>query len=207
MPYNGYSGIVPYAAGNGYNPNVGGYNSGAFAVQSGYEGYLVPGPPQAPVAPKKEVSSRSSVASLFGPLSSTFSALSRSLPENPFSFLLGIVGATVFGGGITTLLCTFTPFCSITFPFLPFRSGLKSLAKTYVGPENAELLEKAIDKFSNMQTEERANAAAKSDDAVVESVMKVVSDAPKSIVDAPKSIADAPKSDISEKSTVSSTTK
>lgn len=192
--YNGYSGIVPYAAGNvnGYNPAApNGYNNpGAFAVQTGYEGYLVPAPPQAAAtAPKKEVSSRNSISSFFGPFSSAVSALSRSLPESPFNLLLGLLGATVFGGGITTILCTFTPFCSITFPFIGIRSGIKNLAKTYVGPENAELLDKAIEKFSSMQPEERASIAAKSDTPIADSDLKV---------DAP--IAEAPKMDSVEKS-------
>lgn len=173
--YAGYSGIVPYAS-----ANVGGYNPGAFAVQSGYEGYLVPGPPQALAEPKKEVVSRNSFTSFLDPISSTVSSLARSFPGSmmfgrSLSFLLGLLGVTVFGGGITTALCTFTPLCTISFalPFAGLRSGFKELAKSYVGPENADMLDKAIETFTKMETQERAQAAAKSEAPIADSDIKV----------------------------------
>lgn len=194
QPYTGYSGIVPYA-----NANVGGYNPGAFAVQSGYEGYLVPGPPQALAETKKEVTSRSSFSSFLDPIASTVTSLARSFPGSmmfgrSLSFFLGLLGVTVFGGGLTTAICTFTPLCTISFalPFAGLRSGFRTFTEKTVGPENADMIEKVIETFTTMETQERAQAVAKSEAPVADSDITVKAAASSSIASVPEAKASVP---------------
>lgn len=156
--------IVPYANGN----IGGGYNPGAFAVQSGYEGFLVPEPPKA-VAEKAVQPKSNNELPFIGSISSTITSLTNSLPSplrsfasQAFAILSALLGATVVGGGLTTAICTFTPLCTISFA-LPFtRSGLKSLARPFVGAENVEMLDDAYVRLSEMQDKKKSENAAKS---------------------------------------------
>lgn len=166
-PYPGLSEIIPYA-----NGNIGsGYNPGAFAVQSGYEGYIVPGPPE--VAQVKAIESSNipfvgAISNTLAPLTNVLPASFRSLATQAITIIGALLGFTVLGGGLTTALCTLTPFCTISFalPFtLPFaRSGLKIIAKPFVGEENAELLENTLMRLSKMQSKELNELAAKTSD-------------------------------------------
>lgn len=168
-PYAGLSGIVPYANGN----IGGGYNPGAFAVQSGYEGYIVPGPPEL-AQPKAVVSSNlelpfvGAISSTLTPLANALPVSMRSVAAQAITVITALLGFTVLGGGLTTAICTLTPFCTISFalPFaLPFaRSGLKAIAKPFVGEENAELLENTLMRLSKMQRKEQDELAAKTAD-------------------------------------------
>lgn len=166
-PYTGLSGIVPYASGN---IGGGGYNPGAFAVQSGYDGFLVPVAPQA--AEEKEVEPKSNNELPFiGSITSTLTSLTNGLPTSMRSFatqaitiISAMLGLTVMGGGLTTAICTFTPLCTISFA-LPFtRSGLKTLAKPFVGEENVEILDSTLMRLSKMQDKEKDELAAKTSD-------------------------------------------
>lgn len=157
-----YSGIAPYSGYSGYNP-------GAFSVQSGYEGYLVPGP--APLLPARSTElGTPQLPSLFsGPLSALTSIFpsmrdATAMIGRSMGILLGLIGVTIFGGGVTTALCTFTPLCSISFalPFVGLR-GFRDTAKTITDALNidkttseniaraADLTFTAIEKFQKMQ--------------------------------------------------------
>lgn len=165
-PYTGLSGIVPYANGN----IGGGYNPGAFAVQSGYEGYLVPAPPK-PVVEKAIEAKSNNEPSFISSISSTISSLTNSLPFSfrsfalqAFTMLSAVMGATAMGAGLTTAICTFTPLCTISFA-LPFtRSGLKSLASPFVGEDNVEILDSTLQRLAKMQDKEKVGIAAKTSD-------------------------------------------
>lgn len=168
-PYAGLSEIIPHANGN----FGGGYNPGAFAVQSGYEGYIVPAPPEAVQA--KAVESSNLELPYVGAITSTLTPLANALPVSMRAFatqaitVIGaLLGFTVLGGGLTTALCTLTPFCTISFA-LPFalplaRSGLKAIARPFVGEENAELLEHTLMRLSKMQSKQQDVLAAKTTD-------------------------------------------
>lgn len=113
------AGLVPYSAGG-----IPVYpNPGAYAVQSGYEGYLVPSFPEP--APAAVAPSNFLAETEVGPfeLLGEFLPSSRtvlSLISRLSSWLFGGLGTVAMGGLITTGICTFTPLCSISFAALPF---------------------------------------------------------------------------------------
>lgn len=193
-PYSAYSNQVSGAyspQGSAYNPaaynpsafNPQVYNPGAFHVQTGYEGYLVPGNPP---ASQKKIATREP-SSFFVPLSRSFQALASGIPgtvrqtgsllARSFTLLLGLLGMTIVGGAITTTLCTFTPLCTISF--VPFVRNVKNYAEPFVGSEKAEMLEqtmkaleKSVDTVNKMNAKEKALMAAKSESTVPETEIK-----------------------------------
>lgn len=156
-PYYGYPGVAPGVAPapaqapgpySGYNTGV--YNPGAFSIQSGYDGYLVPGPAQQ--------QAKSAVARN-DPVEQT-SALSNFFPSmRSITNILGLLVASVFGGGITTLVCFFTPLCSITF--LPFGVRGNEPGREQMKDESQENLMKSVEMITEMKNEEKINTAAK----------------------------------------------
>lgn len=173
-----YSNSYPSAI---YSPNdysSGAYNPGAFHVETGIDGYLVPG---APNVQKKAIESRAP-SSLFSSLSNTYTALSTVLPSSvrstvsfltrSVSLIVSMLGMTLLGGGITAAICTFTPLCTITFavPFLGVRRNVEKIAAEYLGNENFEKVQKAINTFSKAQTEEKT--VDKTVDNTVEKAME-----------------------------------
>lgn len=155
-PYYGYPGVVPAPAPaqgpySGYNTGV--YNPGAFTIQSGYDGYLVPGPAQ---------QQAKSVVARNDPVEQT-SALSNFFPSmRSIANILGLLTATIFGGGITTLICFFTPLCSITF--LPFgvRRAEADIEQLDEAVNEAQVkLTKSVEKITKMENEEKANTPTK----------------------------------------------
>lgn len=160
-----YSGILPYSGYPGFNP-------GAFAVQTGYEGYLVPSP--APVAVERVSEDDES-----NPLSSTISSLTSLIPGarqatqmigRSLVFLLGLVGVTIFGGGMTTAICTFTPLCSISFagalPFVGLRTTAKKIADSLeINKETiartVSSLQSAISKYDSKEADTTAETNVK----------------------------------------------
>lgn len=162
--------IAPYANGN----IGGGYNPGAFAVQSGYEGFLVPEPPKA--IAEKAVAKSNNELPFIGSITSAFTSLTSGLPSplrsfatQAFAILSALLGATVVGGGLTTAICTFTPLCTISFA-LPFtRSGLKSLATPFFGAESVDMLDESYATYKKMQDKFAAKSTA-TDGTVTKSV-------------------------------------
>lgn len=148
MPYQGYP-IYP--------------NPGGYSVQTGYEGYLVPSFP-GPVLPPGPASFLAG-----GP----FEFLQNSLPypRTIFSaftrsagYLFSALGVIIFGGALTTGICTFTPLCSISFalPFLPLlalRESAKKLTDVIDMDADtservrraAEFVQAALEKYNKMQ--------------------------------------------------------
>lgn len=164
-PYTGFSGIAPYAGAN----IGGGYNPGAFAVQSGYDGFLVPVNP----TEKKAVEPKSNNELPFiGAIQRTITSLTNSLPTSmrsagslvgqAITVLAGLLGLGVLGGTLTTAICTFTPLCTITFA-LPFtRSNFRTLAKPFLGEQNTDLLDSTLMRLTKMQADEKDKLTAKS---------------------------------------------
>lgn len=150
MPvYSGFGNFGPYV----YN------HPGAFAVQSGYEGYLVPGQASQSLA---TVDSEDG----FNP----FSGLSNVLPSprtvlstvgRALGIMFGLLGVTVVGGGMSTAICTFTPLCSILgLPFKLTRTGSDGvdvinsptdLSRAENLSSLASFVRSSIEKFQQMQ--------------------------------------------------------
>lgn len=172
IPYQGGA-LIPYQGGYPFYGNPAGY-----AVQSGYEGYLVPSfPPPAPIPPPPP-------GALLGPGGpGPFDFLGEFLPyprtilstvTRTGGWLLGGVGVMLFGGVLTTAVCTLTPFCSITFPFtIPFLT-LRETAKTLTHVIDldadtadrvrraADFVQAALEKYNKLQAvskEEHKDAA------------------------------------------------
>lgn len=117
--------MLPYVYA-GYNPQ--------YALQaSGYQGYLLPEQQQEP----EETEVESVEADENNPLNMELTALMPSFRQvgsvlgRSLAFIFGLFGVTVFGGGITTAICTFTPLCTITFalPFIGLRTSVKELSE------------------------------------------------------------------------------
>lgn len=146
--FGGPIGGTPYAAG------YGGVDPSGFAVQSGYEGFLVPSFPPGGYNYLRP-----------------FNGIFKSLLPHPKAFLAIIakigflifstIGTVLIGGLVTTLLCAFTSVCHISFANLPFLK-LKETAKeitTTLGQEitpdrvkrAAEFVKNAIAKYSQLQ--------------------------------------------------------
>lgn len=156
-------GIIPYQAGYPNYPNHGG-----FSVQTGYEGYLVPSFPPAAIAPPPQlVGGPIDFVRDFLPYPRTvFSAITRTS-----SWLIGAIGAILFGGAITTGICTFTPLCSISFalPFIGLRETAKKLSDVIdIDADTADRVRRAADfvqaaleKYNKLQAtiENKTNAA------------------------------------------------
>lgn len=74
---------------------------------------------------------------------------------------------TILGGGITTAICSYTPLCTISFavPLLGVRRNAEKLAADYLGNENFEKVQKAINTFGKMQAEEMSVQSEPKDEA------------------------------------------
>lgn len=147
--YNGFGNFGPYV----YN------HPGAFAVQSGYEGYLVPGPESQSLATldtDEGFNPFSGVSNIFPSARTVLSTVGRAL-----GVVFGLLGVTVVGGGLSTAICTFTPLCSILgLPFKLTRTGSDVVDTTNLPTdlsraENlstlASFVRSSIEKFQQMQ--------------------------------------------------------
>lgn len=154
------AGLIPYNGGIPVYPNP-----GAYAVQSGYEGYLVPSYP-APIGPPPVP------APFLVPGPGPFDFLRDAMPSSRTVFgiigrlsrwLMGGLGAVLAGGALTTSICTFTPLCSITFalPFLALRDTAKKLSTAIeINGDTvdrvrraADFVQVALEKYNKMQEE------------------------------------------------------
>lgn len=77
-----------------------------YAVQSGYEGYLIPSAP-----PRQTSSWSSGMLSTLVPLSN----FALTYGARATTYIWNLLILLVIGGAFTTAICTFTPFCTITF--------------------------------------------------------------------------------------------
>lgn len=148
----------------------GGGGDPSFAVQTGYEGYLVPSLPATYGAPVGD--SFSSFAKI-APVGYGFV---KSLVPIIGKVFLGVIaklaivtvstlGIVVAGGLVTALLCAFTPVCKLTFAGLPFLK-LKDTAKQLTSTLETELTQDrvkraaefvriALEKYNELQSEFR----------------------------------------------------
>lgn len=154
---NSYGG--PYAPGGhavGYPvPYGGGYGPGGFALQTGYEGFLVPQiPPPPPPGPN--------VLDIFrNQLPNGRTVMSMLMRSG--TYLLSSIGVVLFGGAVTTAICSLTPLCTITFAALPFLGLRESLTsktiKESIASEitsdrvrrAAEFVRTALEKYNQIQ--------------------------------------------------------
>lgn len=141
----------------------------SFAVQTGYEGYLVPS-----LAPYGAAPSHGNALSSFAKMAPVgFGFLKSLFPVAGKVFLaviakLAIVamstfGVVVAGGLVTSLLCAFTPVCKLSFagfPFLKLKDTAKQLTSTLETEltqervkRAAELVRLALQKYNELQTE------------------------------------------------------
>lgn len=181
---NQVAGLAPYQYYPEFNPAAysvqSGLNPGEFDVQSGFNGYLVPHLPAKAVVNEEPASDDGSLASLLTPLlSNTFGdvipSATRSigpLVGRTVAYLFGMMSLTVLGGGLTTLICTFTPICTISFA-LPF-FGLRRFGAERLYGQNEEkadiqegihIINKAMQKLGSAQNaDDEKSGAAKTGD-------------------------------------------
>lgn len=142
-PPNYAAGGIPYGGPGGY-PNPAG-----FAIQTGYEGFLVPSiPPPPPPGP--------GFFEFFAQIL-PFPRTMSSMFMKSGSYLLSALVTLLMGGLATTAICTMTPLCSITFAALPL-IGLRGTVEK-VGAElttdrvkrAAEFVKTALEKYQKMQ--------------------------------------------------------
>lgn len=151
-PYGG----IPYGPGFPGGP-------GAFTVQSGYEGFLVPSvlppPPPPPFA--------GAVGLLQNLLPLPRSLMSLIMRSG--SYIFNSLAVVLLGGAVTTAFCTLTPLCTITFaalPLLGLRDTATALQKT-LGQEittdrvarAAEFVGTALVKYQTLQAEQEKEKA------------------------------------------------
>lgn len=164
---NSYGG--PYAPGQavGYPMSYGGYPvggypgggyPGTYAVQNGIDGYLIPQypspPPPGPPPPGYLEIFRNNLP---------YSRNVMSMLMRSGTYFLSSIGVILFGGAVTTAICSFTPLCTITFaalPFLGLRETLtsktikESIAKEITSDRvrrAAEFVRTALEKYNQIQ--------------------------------------------------------
>lgn len=167
-PAGPYGGVVPY-----YN-----YDPSPFQYEQGADEYLMPQMPSS--AMESDETGDTGMTDLFNPLADSM-GISDLLPESTrqlvelarrsLSMFTTLIGATIFGGSVTTALCTFTPLCTISFalPFIGVRSGLRRVAETLRFGEAqtnhlmqaTELVETAIRKMQTLQKAGQIQSAVK----------------------------------------------
>ncbi|KAG7201537.1 hypothetical protein KM043_004288 [Ampulex compressa] len=134
-----------------YYPTYPEYASNGY-VQPSYEGYLIP----ADLSQKGHDWSSDFAASLF-----PFSSKLLAYGTHAGTFLLHLLLVIILGGAFTTMVCTFTPICSISFLGVrnQVHEQVADLARTYITPESVNaatlLVTKAVDKYAAMQREKR----------------------------------------------------
>lgn len=122
-------------------------------IQTTYEGYIVP----AEAHPTPEFKSALTIIKEFLPLPRSLVGVFAKASVLLFS----LMGVIVFGGAITTAICSFTPLCTISFaaiPFLGLRNNPISKSEDSTTTSNidrvrraAELFNTAIEKFDKIQ--------------------------------------------------------
>lgn len=178
-PPSGHGGIDPYSihgptgysmapgpsgpyAGIPYGPGFPG-GPGAFTVQSGYEGFLVPSVIPPPPPPPFQ-GAFGLLRNLMPMPNSLISLLMRS-----GGYIFNSLAVVLFGGAVTTALCTLTPLCTITFaalPLLGLRDTTTALQKA-LGQEitservarAAEFVGTALVKYQTLQAEQEKQMA------------------------------------------------
>lgn len=194
---NQVAGLSPYQYYSDFSPAAyaqSGLNPGEFDVQSGFNGYLVPHlPPDTAVVAEEPSSPSGILPNLLGPLlSNTFgSTITEVIPSatrqiGPFigrtvAYLFGMMGLTVLGGGLTTLICTFTPICTITFalPFVGLRqfgsvAKLNDDTQKSILEASTQMVSGAMKKLDEITKTDEEKAAAAKQEPLAETLIKKV---------------------------------
>lgn len=177
---NLYSSFVPQDAVQQYVSHYGGPYGAApsyfgqsgdpsFAVQTGYEGYLVP-----TLSPYGGVPSNGNAFSSFAKMAPVGFGLVKSLFPVAGKVIFAVIvkvallamsalGVIFAGGLVTSLICAFTPVCKLTFagiPFLKLKDTAKQLTSTLETEltqervkRAAELVRMALQKYNELQAE------------------------------------------------------
>lgn len=159
--YGGPYGAPPSYFGQSGDPS--------FAVQTGYEGYLVPS-----LSTYGAVPSNGNAFSSFAKMAPVGYGFLKSLFPVFGKIFFGVIaklaivamstmGVVVAGGLVTALLCAFTPVCKLTFagiPFLKLKDTAKQLTSTLETEltqervkRAAELVRMALEKYNQLQAE------------------------------------------------------
>ncbi|XP_031847140.1 uncharacterized protein LOC116433313 [Nomia melanderi] len=137
-----------------FYPSYSEHNSG-YSARTGYEGYLVP-----VLTPQRESHWVTEIAASVLPFSAEILVYGARVGAS----ILHLLSTILVGGAFTTIVCTFTPICSISF----FGFGLSKqhvkeqvaeLARAYVTPESVNaatiLASRAIEKYTALQREKQ----------------------------------------------------
>lgn len=139
------------------------YGNSGYAIQTGYEGYLVPS-----VLPQQNTDSWITEigTSLFP---SSDEILLYGIRAG--IYLLHFVFAIILGGAFTTMICTFTPVCTIDFIGFGLvnnhkvKEQITDLSRSYLTDETVNaatiLITKALDNYATMQRERCENTKRK----------------------------------------------
>lgn len=95
------------------------------------------------------------------------------------TYLLSSIGVILFGGAVTTAICSFTPLCTITFAALPFL-GLRESLTTKTIKESianeitservrraAEFVRTALEKYNQIQEDINKESKIEADNSPV----------------------------------------
>jgi hypothetical protein len=145
------------------------YDPAAFAMQTGYEGFLVPMANNQPTL-------FSTVRALVPSMKTILFAIGKIA-----SVLIGATGVLLFGALLTTITCAFTPFCTISFldsHLNKFKTKTQEIAEQ-IGQEvtaervkrAAEFVKLALEKYNQLNAEIKSKtnkSAAEVAEATVE---------------------------------------
>lgn len=162
--------VSHYGGGYGGPPSYFGQSGDpSFAVQTGYEGYLVPSLTPYGAAPShgNAFSSFAKMAPVgFGFLKSLFPVAGKvflAVIAKLAIVAMSTLGVIFAGGLVTSILCTFTPVCKLSFagiPFLKLKDTAKQLTSTLESEltqervkRAAELVRLALQKYNELQSE------------------------------------------------------
>lgn len=154
FPGNYPMGGIPYGPGGiPYGP---GFGPAGFSVQSGYEGFLVPSIPPPPPPPPYG-------GGAYDVLRTILPRSVASIFMRSGSYLLQTIAVVLFGGAVTTAICTLTPLCTISFaalPLLGLRTTVKNVKDTLSKEVTtdrvaraAEFVQNALVKYQKLQLE------------------------------------------------------
>lgn len=136
-------------------PSAGPFPQYTEAFIPSFESIIIPA-----TALEPKVEPVSAIETIFGPLTPVVATL-LSVVAKIGGTLLSIAGVVIFGGIVTSVFCTFTPFCRMSFletPVNQFKNGTAEALDnigTQVTTERirraAEFVTAAIEKFEHLQ--------------------------------------------------------
>lgn len=128
-----------------------------YAVQTGYDGFLV-------ATPSTSLAASGTVSSTSGNVVTALSNLASTIMNSPiFRVIATIIGAILmmfFGGAVTTAICNITPLCNISFKAVSYLRGngaadMGRMLAEEMTPERikraSELVRSAIRKYQELQ--------------------------------------------------------